>query len=225
MYFNITGAIFIGGAGSVIIGGLYWKKATTPAAFTAMIVGSVLAVSSLVVHQIYDDFPINQQWLSLFSMVGGIVVYISVSLLTCKKDFDLNKMLHRGTHTIRDDRAADIVNIPTGWKTLAFSKEFSKGDKVIAVAFIVWILCWWSVFLTGTIYNLTHEVDDFAWTSYWRVYIWISLTVALITTVWFTTGGIYDLKKMFSKLSRSERNDLDDGVVVDHQNLGEEATS
>ena len=28
MYFALTGAIFLGGAGSVIIGGLYWKRGT-----------------------------------------------------------------------------------------------------------------------------------------------------------------------------------------------------
>ena len=29
MFFAVTGAIFLGGAGSVIIGGFYWKKGTT----------------------------------------------------------------------------------------------------------------------------------------------------------------------------------------------------
>ena len=35
LYFAITGAIFAGGSGAVIIGGLYWKKGTTAGAWTA----------------------------------------------------------------------------------------------------------------------------------------------------------------------------------------------
>ena len=37
MFLALTGAIFVGGAGSAIIGGLYWKRGTTAAAWTAMV--------------------------------------------------------------------------------------------------------------------------------------------------------------------------------------------
>ncbi|MDP6180485.1 MAG: hypothetical protein QGG48_11385, partial [Desulfatiglandales bacterium] len=39
LYFAVTAAIFSGGCGAVIIGGLYWDRGTTAAAWTAMIVG------------------------------------------------------------------------------------------------------------------------------------------------------------------------------------------
>ena len=35
LFLNISGAIFVGGSGAVIIGGLYWKKGTTTAAWAA----------------------------------------------------------------------------------------------------------------------------------------------------------------------------------------------
>jgi len=44
MYFAITGALFLGGAGSAIIGGLYWKRGSTAGAWTGMIVGAIIAV-------------------------------------------------------------------------------------------------------------------------------------------------------------------------------------
>jgi len=44
MFFALTGSIFLGGAGSCILGGLYWKKGTAAGAWGAMIVGSSLAL-------------------------------------------------------------------------------------------------------------------------------------------------------------------------------------
>jgi SSS family solute:Na+ symporter len=57
MFFAITGAIFLGGAGSVIIGGLYWKRGTTAAAWVAMTVGCVLSLSTITAQQIWPYIP------------------------------------------------------------------------------------------------------------------------------------------------------------------------
>ncbi len=47
MFFAITGAIWLGGAGSVIIGGLYWKHGSTKGAFASLIIGAVVALSGI----------------------------------------------------------------------------------------------------------------------------------------------------------------------------------
>lgn len=65
MYFQITGAIFMGGVGSAIIGGLYWKRGTTLAAWCAMITGSVLATTGVVLIQIHASTPFNNKILFL----------------------------------------------------------------------------------------------------------------------------------------------------------------
>jgi solute:Na+ symporter, SSS family len=52
MFLALTGAIFVGGAGSAIIGGLYWKRGTTAGAWTAMIAGMTLAGGGVIVKQI-----------------------------------------------------------------------------------------------------------------------------------------------------------------------------
>ncbi|MBN2312222.1 MAG: hypothetical protein JXR94_24800, partial [Candidatus Hydrogenedentes bacterium] len=54
MFFAITGAIWLGGAGSVIIGGLYWKRGSTVGAFMALSVGAVIAVTGIVLGQFWE---------------------------------------------------------------------------------------------------------------------------------------------------------------------------
>ncbi len=56
MFLALTGSIFVGGAGSAIIGGLYWKRGTTAGAWTAMIAGMSLAVFGVVVKQLPASF-------------------------------------------------------------------------------------------------------------------------------------------------------------------------
>ena len=52
MFLALTGAVFIGGAGSAIIGGLYWKHGTTAAAWAAMIAGMTLSGGGIILKQL-----------------------------------------------------------------------------------------------------------------------------------------------------------------------------
>ena len=96
LFFAITGAIFAGGSGAVLIGGLYWKRGTTAAAWSAMLTGSTIAVSGIVIHQLVDDFPINGQVFWGIAMAVSTIVYVSVSLLGPGGQFDLDQLLARG---------------------------------------------------------------------------------------------------------------------------------
>jgi hypothetical protein len=51
MFFAITGAIWLGGSGPCIVGGLYWKRGTAAGAWTALIAGSSLSVLAIVVQK------------------------------------------------------------------------------------------------------------------------------------------------------------------------------
>jgi hypothetical protein len=48
----------------------------------------------------------------------------------------------------------------------------------------------------------------------WHIYVWMILGITAVTTLWFTIGGLIDLKKMFKRLSMMARDYQDDGEIV-----------
>ena len=67
--------------------------------------------------------------------------------------------------------------------------------------------------MVGTIYNLSNDVSDDAWMVYWKYQVYVNIIFSFIIIVWFTIGGIIDIKKMFQSLSSSERDHGDSGWV------------
>ncbi|MBN1270810.1 MAG: sodium:solute symporter [Candidatus Aminicenantes bacterium] len=214
LFFAITAAIFVGGSGAVIIGGLYWKRGTTAAAWSAMITGSTISVGGIILHQVIEDFPINGQWFWGLSMVAASLVYVLVSLLGRVRDFDLDKLLHRGKYEVKGEIKIIDAAPSRGWKVLGMGKEFTRGDKAIYILSYAWILIWTLIFIGGTVFNLTHDVSDSGWMKYWKVYVVIYAAVSLVIVVWFTIGGIRDMRSMFKQLGRQKRDDMDDGFVT-----------
>lgn len=212
LYMAITGSIFVGGSGAVIIGGLYWKRGTTMAAWSAMITGSSIAVGGIIIQQIVPDFPINGQMFWGLAMLGSSVVYILVSMFGKKQSFDMDRMLHRGKYAVEKEIAEDQPQ--KGWKVLGMTKEFTKGDKLIYIATYTWTFIWVVAFIIGTIYNLTHEVSNSSWMKFWEIYIWIYLFTSIIVIIWFTIGGIINMKQMVTALKAMKRDHADSGYVV-----------
>jgi solute:Na+ symporter, SSS family len=213
LFFAITGAIFTGGSGAVIIGGLYWKKGTTAGAWSALITGMVVSVGGIILKQINPDFFINGQQFWGLAMLASSLVYVAVSLLGKRRDFDMDRMLHRGTHALEGETAV-VDTAPTrGWKILGMGKEFTRGDKVIYAAAYGWTLLWTLVFIVGTWYNVTSEVSDASWLAFWHVFIIVNTVVSVFIIVWFTIGGTRDLREMLRRLSTATRNHADDGFV------------
>ncbi len=229
MFFNITAAIFVGGAGSVIIGGLYWKRGTTAGAWAGMIVGATLAVGSIAIKQIHQLLPfdnevlsyiasLNGTILSFWSAVGAIVSYIVFSLAGKREVFNLEKMLHRGRYAIEDDNTR-VTSEPVKGLTalLGMGKDFNRRDKIIYMGMTAWIATLGTIFVVGTIYNLTADVKDSWWITFWKYYLWVFFVFGSVITVWFAIGGIIDMKKMFNRLKREIVDEVDDGRVF-HNN-------
>ena len=233
LFFAITAAIFAGGSGAVIIGGLYWKRGTTAAAWTAMIVGAVISVGGVLVKQISSDWlidlstmgqlknvliyirNINGQEYWGISMGLSALSYVGVSLALKHEPFNMDKLLNRGEYAIEGETRVITKTTELGWKIFMMGKEFTKTDKMIYILNYVWTGMWTLVFIIGTIYNLSNEVGDGSWMAFWKNYIYIQAIIALITVVWFSIGGFKDLKVMMSKLKTDYRDHGDDGWVAD----------
>lgn len=226
MWFTVAGAIFMGGAGSVIIGGLYWKKGTTAGAWCSLTVGSLLAVSGILAKQFNPDFFLNGQQVTFIAALCAIATYIVVSLLTCKEDFDMDRMLHRGRYAALKEMTGDATkayrNKNFVLRILGIDKDFSLGDKIITVGLFVWMLIWLCVFIVGTIWNVVAPWPTSVWMTYWHVTaIGIPVAITVVTTVWFTWGGTRDIFRLFRRLRHEKANPLDDGTVIGHSNAAD----
>ena len=213
LFFAITGAIFFGGSGAVLIGGLYWKRGTTAAAYASLITGSVVATGGIIIHQLIPDFFINGQVFYFIAMVSACVVYIAVSLLGKRQVTDLDKLLHRGKYALEEEYKVVKPEPLKGLKWLGMGKEFTRGDRAIYIATYAWVFSWFAVFVIGVIYNLTHFISDATWMSFWYVFLAINVFAVIFVVIWFTVGGLRDLKFMMNKLKTIERDPTDDGSV------------
>ena len=214
LFFAITGAIFAGGSGAVIIGGLYWKRGTTAAAWAAMVVGSVVAVGGIVLHQVKPDFFINGQMFWGLAMAASSLVYLAVSLVTGRrKAFDMDRMLHRGKYLVREEYKVVDARPDRGWKALGMGKEFTRTDRVIYIATYAWTFSWVVVFVAGTLLSLTRGSADASWFGFWRIYVMIYLAVSVFVIVWFSTGGLINLRDMVRTLKTMTRDHSDSGFV------------
>ena len=231
LFFAITAAIFAGGSGAVIIGGLYWDRGTTKAAWTAIITGALISVSGVLVKQISVEWlndtssyvqlkyilefirDINGQEYWGISMGASAFAYVVVSVLDNSEPFNMDKLLNRGKYAIEGEKKIINENTELGWKIFLMGEEFTKGDKLIYILNYVWTGIWTLVFIVGTIYNLSNEVSDASWMFFWRNYIYIFIVISLGIIVWFTVGGFHDLKIMMDKLKTEKRDHHDDGWV------------
>lgn len=213
-FFALTGTIWLGGSGAVIIGGLYWKKGTTAGAFAALITGIVMGVGGLVIPKIYPAFPVNGQWMWFIAMVSASLMYYFVSLATHGKagDYNLDRMLHRGRYFSGTDHVNE-ERVQNKWQLLiGITKEFSRGDKFLAIALVVWNALSFLWFVVFSIANLFYPITDAAWARYYFVtIIAIPGVLSLPVTIWFTVGGIADVKALFRALKTATRDSSDDG--------------
>ncbi len=220
LYFAITAAIFVGGSGAIIIGGLYWKRGTTRAAYSALITGGLISIVGIIIRQNDPEFFINEQEFWGIAMALSSLVYIAVSLLGKRTVFDMDKMLHRGEYAVTGEVKV-VEEVPVkGWKMLGMGKEFTRGDKVIYLTAYAWTAVWSIAFIVGTYFNLTGEVSDASWMSFWRIFIIVNITASVIILVWFSIGGFRDLKEMLKRLRTMRRDFQDDGFIV--KNINEE---
>ncbi len=228
MYFQITFAIYAGGAGSAIIGGLYWKRGTAAGAWVAVINGAIICLTGFLLQNIWphypalleiaDPFPLNGVQITFISSISSIILYVLVSLLTCKTPINLDKILHRGKYDVNKEHHKEEKKI--GWfrKLTGIDKEFTLTDKIIAILASSWILFWAVIVVFGSLYGLFFEIPERLWTKFWWFFILAHVFVAVITSAWFLIGGLKDAVELFRNLAVMQRDETDDGSVTESQN-------
>ena len=227
MFFMITGSIFCGGAGSVLIGGLYWKRGTTQGAWAGMITGSTLAVTFIILKQIHLRHPFENDvllfivsksgmFLSFSAAIFAIIAYVTGSLLTWGQVCDFDKLFNQGKYALQQDATAVDTQKISGFRRLiGMNADFNRKDKIIYSMLLVWTFGLVVMFGVLTAVNFIHELPDGFWIGFWKYYLIVFFSIGTVVTVWFTIGGIMDMKRMFRKLSEQTCSNMDDGRVVE----------
>jgi solute:Na+ symporter, SSS family len=223
MFFAITGTISGAGAGAVIIGGLYWKKGTTWAAYASLISGAIIGTAGVLFYPWYKlhygkDFFINEQWMSMIAMIIAIAIYYFGSLATRKKeqDFNMDRMLNRGEYAIASEHEYQMTKPNRAEQIFGITKEFSKPDKVLAIGLVLYNLLWFTILVVVTIWNWFKPVGNEWFINFWYWYILQLLVLSIPVTIWFQIGGIMDVKALYKTLADAQRDHTDDGRVTVH---------
>ena len=201
MYFDVTASIYLSGAGIVILGGLYWKKGTTTAAWVSMIAGAVLSLAGFVTKSIYPEF-IHGRYIAFFAILICCTLYIVVSLLSKNVEIDFKTLF--GSDENR-------TSVPKKWWMLG--NEFSTADKRFFYFILGAIVAYFIFFGTITIYNIVFEVDLESWLDGWHFYFYFMFLLGTFILLWITIGGIRDMIVMFKKLQNQSFDSQDDGRV------------
>jgi len=126
-------------------------------------------------------------------------------------------MLHRGKYAIKEETVV-VDEVPIkGFKMLGMGKEFTRGDKIIYLTAYTWTFLWVIVFIIGTIFNLSGDVPNSSWITFWKYFVKINLVASIIVIIWFTIGGVKDFKDMLNRLKTMIRNHKDDGTVFKNE--------
>jgi solute:Na+ symporter, SSS family len=167
----------------------------------------------------------NGQQLWGWAMWSCTIVYVAVSVIQQafrRQSFDLDRLLHRGEHAIDGEAEQRSAVTSRGWKALGVTNEFGRRDRILYVATWGWNIAWVLVFIAGTVFFLTRRIEggDWArwnpmWLDFWHTKIWIELAVAVIVIVWFTWGGVRDVRRLLRDLSTRGPDEADDGFVDD----------
>ena len=248
MFFALTGTIFLGWAGTAIVGGLYWKRGTTAGAWVSAVIGMVLAVVGWYMTYFWANSqaicvavapswwaqaqvhwpslaghkcPVTAQVLWFYTMLSSALAYVGISLLgSSGRAFDMDQLLHRGRYARKSEGELGALPV-TGWRAFQMGKEYTFVDKCLVGASYLYGLVFFGLFLFGTLYALKYGIADSSWTEFWRYFCYAMLVFMTILTVWLAIGGTRDLFRLIESLRVAKRDARDDGSVVGRRLLDE----
>ena len=185
-----------------------------------------MSAGGIIARQIYgNDFPLNGTQIAFAASLIAVTLYVVVSLLTCREDFNMDRMLHRGKYALAVPvtEAEQPPKRKVTWgKVIGLDENFTRGDTLIAGSLFGWNLLWFVIFVVGSGWNLIAPWPDSAWSIFWHIAaVGLPVFISVVTAVWFTWGGVRDIRALFRHLRSQKVNHLDDGTVRGHENLDE----
>jgi len=212
MFMFISASLYASSAGVVLLGGLYWRRSTTPAAWVAMIVGAVLSVAGLVCRSVYPDWLPDGSIIAFWVSIICVGLYLAVSYLGTDPQFDLDEMLNRERPGADGGTSASARN--RWWH---FGREVPRSDRVLIASIISVFVVFAIVFVGVCVYNVRHNVATSGWVGFWHGYLYAMFAFGSAFLVWITVGGLRDLSRLFSRLKAQVANEHDNGSVDGHR--------
>ena len=256
LYITIMASIWTGGAGAVMIGGLYSRFGTTQGAYASLLTGAGFSIGGIILQRswarhVYPfldrmgwvdalgsfletvssplnpyvvwkmdpvKFPVNSTEIFAITILASILAYVLISFLTLKRPFNLEWMLHRGEYN--DEGKCELKEkwtLRTVFRRLVgISPEYTRGDKALAWSVFcysfVWNIC--IVWAGSLIWNLISPWKLRGWSNYfWVVNVVVPGIIGVITSIWFTWGGIRDIRQLFVDLKKRIVDYRDNGMV------------
>ena len=174
------------------------------------------------------DCPINSYEFYFMISMLTLFLYCLVSKLTQKEPFNLDRMLHRGKYNIDHEIKGTFK---WSWRTvmtkiLGITKDYTKGDKVIAWVFFLQSFVWafLGCFVGVIIWNAATPWPLEWWGRYFFVvFMAVPLALTFISVFWFGIGGLRDMFRLFRDLKDRVVNPLDDGRVEGHVSLADKS--
>jgi Na+/proline symporter len=185
-------------------------------------------------------FPINSGEIYFIAAASAVLLYVVVSLLTCRKPFDMEQMLHRGAaakpprsdeiRVTSDERREtknenSLVTRHSSLVTVAkrlmaqlvnITPDYTRGDRIVT-----WIVFGYSIvykfliaFVLAAVLSRAMHWGAGEWGNYFFVVsVIVPAAVGLVTVVWFGIGTVRDLRRLFRDLETRVRDDADNGFV------------
>lgn len=214
MFFDISASLFVGSSGIILLGGLYWKRGTTKAAWVTMMVGAVIGISGFIYRSINPDF-LHGTIIAFWVTIICIIVYVVVSYLDKNPGVDLDEILNR-----KKTGTNQNLNHYKKRRWFRWGDEVPKGDKILIPCIVIGLVILIGTFLTVCIYNVTHDVPTESWLKFWHIYLYAMFSIGSVFLIIVLIGGFRDLYRLFKSLKTQAANVRDDGSVKDHHAAG-----
>ncbi len=211
MFMALTGAVYTSGAGIVILGALYWPRATTKGAWTAMIAGTALSLFGFIYrYKINPEFPLNGTQIAFGTSILSSIIFFLVSLLDRHSTkFNLDTLLNKYDDGMQKKNAK-------WWK---WASGFNRGDKGLFWFMFCYTFAYLMVPVILCIVRIFYNLDQNFWFQFWKYYLYSMFISGSLFTIWVVFGGFKDMFAMLNILKHEKHNIRDDGSVQKTESL------